>query len=87
MGLFPDSLYGVKGSGLLFFILLIGAMMYAVQSSKVTAKYPKEAIPLLLILLFANGLMVKLSCENRPDMMLAARNHAVASAVKPSPRQ
>ncbi|AEI48629.1 hypothetical protein [Runella slithyformis] len=70
LSVFPDSVYGAKLPGLLFFILLLSVMIYEVKRRRYSPI--NEPLLLLLILLFGHALMVKMSFENRPEMMLIA---------------
>ncbi|SKC13885.1 hypothetical protein [Dyadobacter psychrophilus] len=60
----------LKISGLLFFVIMIGQIMYYINKSERTYKlYYALAIA---ILIFSNRLLIKMSFENRPEMMVAA---------------
>lgn len=71
-GLFPESLYAVKLSGLLFFILLILLMTKIIYHQYSSSPNRSFIIPLMYVLLFSNALMVQMSFENRPEMMITS---------------
>ncbi len=70
MYLFGTDWPVVHFSGLIFFIVLIAELVYYLrlrgESSKTTMMLA------LLFLIFANRLLIKMSFQNRPEMMLAA---------------
>ncbi len=72
MGLFGETLYVAKLSGLLFFLLLIYLFYRYIKQRKL----PSTAFYWVLFLLFSNILVIKLSFENRPEMMLATLGFA-----------
>lgn len=56
--------------GLLFFYALIGGVIVYIRSTD--AEFSSWYILLILILIFSNRLLIKMSFENRPEMMLAS---------------
>ncbi|WP_273213968.1 ArnT family glycosyltransferase [Runella zeae] len=67
-GVFPNSLYTSKLSGLLFFGVIVVLLLIETQS-----KTPqKNGFWGVLILIFGNTLMTQMSFENRPEMMITA---------------
>jgi len=57
-------------TGLLFFLIMTTEIVYYVRS-RVSAEHVWY-VPAILILVFTNRLLIKMSFENRPEMMLAA---------------
>ena len=68
--LFPLSPYTSKLSGLIFFIALIFLFKYYLKNQS------KIFFLLLLILIFSNTLLIKMSFENRPELMLTTLGFA-----------
>ncbi|TAE40941.1 MAG: hypothetical protein EAZ70_05900 [Runella slithyformis] len=68
--LFPDNSYGIKLSGLLFFVLLVILLTNYVWQSKKSIEDFKIKVLVVLLLLFGNTLLVRMSFENRPEMMV-----------------
>lgn len=83
LSVFPDSSYGVKVSGLLFFILLVGILIYMLKHRRLSPT--NEPIIVLLILIFGNTLMIKMSFENRPEMMLIAFGFGSFCVIRSEP--
>lgn len=68
--LFGYQLPVVQFVGLLAFVVLVGQIsFYVYQQEKKTASW---LLLVVLILIFSNRLLIKMSFENRPEMMLAA---------------
>lgn len=70
MHLFGPNLWAVQLTGLLFFVVLVGELGVYVRGREHTWQSPY--LLGLLILIFSNRLLIKMSFENRPEMMLAA---------------
>jgi hypothetical protein len=70
MRLFGPNLWAVQLTGLLFFVLLIAELLHYVHEQERT--WQSLYVMGLLILIFSNRLLIKMSFENRPEMMLAA---------------
>lgn len=68
--LFGDNLIVFQLVGLNFFILLIAQIIAYVQNREQTAM--SWNLLALLLLIFTNRLLIKMSFENRPELMLAA---------------
>ena len=60
----------LKISGLLFFMIMIGQIMY--YTGKRELNYKVHYALGIAILIFSNRLLIKMSFENRPEMMVAA---------------
>lgn len=69
---FGSELPVLKFTGLLFFIILVGQIIFYVNTRKQELTHPALYLLGILILVFSNRLIVKMSFENRPEMMLAA---------------
>ncbi len=70
MTLFGNNLVAVQFSGLIFFLIMvleISAYVYKRERS-----WQSFYVLAVLILIFSNRLLIKMSFENRPEMMLAA---------------
>lgn len=70
MALSGNNLVAVQFSGLIFFLIMvleIGAYVYKREQSR-----QSFYLLAILILIFSNRLLIKMSFENRPEMMLAA---------------
>lgn len=60
----------LKISGLLFFLILVGQIMFYIKKSDKT--YALHYALAIAVLIFSNRLLIKMSFENRPEMMVAA---------------
>lgn len=60
----------LKISGLLFFLILVGQIMFYINKSE--KSYKLHYTLAIAILIFSNRLLIKMSFENRPEMMVAA---------------
>ncbi|OIN59386.1 hypothetical protein [Arsenicibacter rosenii] len=70
MSLFGNNLVAVQLSGLIFFLIMvaeIGSYVYKREQS-----WQSFYLLAILILIFSNRLLIRMSFENRPEMMLAA---------------
>ncbi|CAG5073307.1 hypothetical protein DYBT9623_04773 [Dyadobacter sp. CECT 9623] len=72
--LFGYELPVLQFVGLIFFIVLICELVYYI--GKREGSFASPYIPALLILIFSNRLLIKMSFENRPEMMVAALGFA-----------
>lgn len=70
--LFGSQLHVLQSIGLVFFIVLVGQIAFYINSRKPVMKQGDLYLPGILILIFSNRLLIKMSFENRPEMMLAA---------------
>ncbi len=70
MHFFGTALPVVQFTGLLFFVVLIAELVCYVRLRE--GGYGSRLMIALLILIFANRVLVKMSFQNRPEMMLAA---------------
>jgi hypothetical protein len=83
----PVSLYVSKLSGLLPFLVLIAASIYYVRESGIKSNQKTGAVWLLLLLFLANALVVRMSFENRPEMLVAALGFLSFLLLYPSQNQ
>lgn len=68
--LFGYQLPALQFVGLVFFYAIVGELVIYIKKRE--GKLYSWYLPAMLILVFANRLLVKMSFENRPEMMLAA---------------
>ncbi|KQS23783.1 hypothetical protein [Dyadobacter sp. Leaf189] len=67
---FGHHLPVLQFTGLIFFCIVLAELVYYVRIREQSLR--TWYLPAVLILIFANRLLVKMSFENRPEMMLAA---------------
>lgn len=70
--LFGSQLPVLQSVGLVFFLVLIAQIAFYIHSRKQLMPTLDLSLLGMLILIFSNRLLIKMSFENRPEMMLAA---------------